>query len=116
MSVRVNHPFVEFAAKDIEQSISARLEQQVGLYPDRFAIRSRSGHLSYSELNRLSNRVAHSILDFTNGREVRVAILLDHDIPVIAALLGVLKAGCICVPIDTIHPPARIDSGMEGCD
>ena len=113
MLVKVNHPFIEFESKDIEQSIASRFEDQVRQYPDRFAIKSKTGRLSYSELNRIANRVAHTILNFTNGKEVRVAILLDHDTPVIAALLGVLKAGCVCVPIDVIHPPVRIDSMLE---
>jgi len=111
--VQMNHPFLEFEREEIEQSIPNRFEQQVRAYPDRPAIKTSTCQVTYAELNHLSNRVAHAVLLHTDRRNVRTVLLLEQDSPLIVAFLGVLKAGCTCIPIDTNFPPARIDSMVE---
>ena len=54
--------FVEFGKEEIERSIPERFEQLVRKYPDRVAVKTRSHQLTYDELNKAANRVAHAIL------------------------------------------------------
>jgi len=104
------HPsgtFVEFKKEEVEQSIPDRFEEQVAKYPNRVAVKTRNHTLTYDELNRLSNRVARAILAQRENGKAPVALLLEHDASVIAAILGVLKAGKIYVPLDPSYPQAR---------
>ena len=111
--VQPTNTFVEFRREDIEQSVPARFEQQVRKTPDRLAIKSASGTLSYDALNHLANRVARAILAQRPHGPETVALLLDHGAPMIVAMLGVLKAGHIYVPLDPVYPQARTTSMLE---
>jgi amino acid adenylation domain-containing protein len=118
---RCVHPagtFVGFGADELEQSIPARFERQVRRYPERLAVKTRSHRLSYAELNRAANRVARAILTRRGEGNEPVAVLLDQGAAAAAAMLGVLKAGKIYVPLDPAFPAARLaymlgDSGAE---
>jgi amino acid adenylation domain-containing protein len=99
--------FVEFKREETEQSISERFEQQVAKYPDQIAVKTKNRGLSYDGLNKAANRVARAILAKSRDGPEPVALLLEYDTPMIVAILGVLKAGKICVPLDLSHPDAR---------
>jgi amino acid adenylation domain-containing protein len=105
------HPcdsFTEFTPEEVEQSIPSRFERIVSQYPNRIAVKTRNHTLTYDELNRRSNRVARAILAQCGEDNEPVALLLENDAPMIAAILGVLKAGKIYVPLDPLYPQARI--------
>ena len=87
--------FIPFGKDQIEQSIPARFEQQVHRYPDRLAVKTRHDACTYEALNQAANRVARAILARRGEGEEPVALLLDHDIAIVAAIFGVLKAGKI---------------------
>jgi amino acid adenylation domain-containing protein len=81
--------------------------------------------LSYGELNRRANKLAHYLSRRGIGPEVRVGICVDRSVEMIVAILGVLKAGGAYVPLDPSYPADRLqhmisDSGtallltMEG--
>ncbi|MGH7830377.1 MAG: AMP-binding protein, partial [Candidatus Binatia bacterium] len=110
------HPsgaFVEFTKEEIEQSIPARFEQQVGKYPERIAVQSKNHTLTYEALNRAANRAARAILAICGEEQQPVALLLANDAPMIVAMMGVLKARKFYVQIDPSHPPARIKDILE---
>jgi amino acid adenylation domain-containing protein len=101
--------FVEFRKQDIEQSIPARFEQQVRRCPDRMAIKSKRHALSYEALNQKANAIARVIHERDESwRGERIALLLSHDVPFIAALLGILKSGNVFVPLDSGSPTGRL--------
>ena len=64
--------------------------------------------LSYDELNRRSNQLAHYLLRRGIGQEARVGIYLERSPAMLVALLGVLKAGAAYVPLDPAFPKERI--------
>ena len=104
------HPsgtFVEFARDEIEQSITERFEKIVRRFPDRIAVESRRHRLTYRDLNRAANRTAHAVLAACGADSGSVAVLMEHDAPVISAILGALKAGKFYVPLDPSLPHAR---------
>ena len=101
------NPFVRFEPQDVEQSIPQRFEQQVRNAPDSLAVKSRTRELTYDELGTAADRVAAAILARRGARAEAVALLLEHDAPVIGAVLGVLKTGKFYVPLDPSYPPAR---------
>ena len=74
-----------------EESISARFEQQVRRHGQRLAIKTRRHTLSYDVLNQAANRMAHAILARRGRGAEPIALLFDHDAPLIVAMLAVLS-------------------------
>jgi amino acid adenylation domain-containing protein len=105
--LRAGKHFRPFTAEELEQAISDRFEQQVRLGPDRLAVKTTTHELSYAALNRFANRLARAILAVTSSDPEPVLLLLDKDAPLIAAMLGVLKAGKFYVPMAPSNPEAR---------
>jgi len=92
--------FVPFERTAVEQSLVRRFADQVTNGPQRFAVKVGASHLTYAELDRFTNRIAHAILG--GGRRPEpIAVVVDQGLSVIPAILGVLKAGRIYVPLET---------------
>jgi amino acid adenylation domain-containing protein len=104
---------VPFVREAIEQPIHGRFEQQVDRHPDRLAVRSATLSLNYRQLDQLANRMAHGILARRGSESEPVGLLFPQGAPLIAAILGVLKAGKLYVPIDPADPPARIAHTLD---
>ncbi len=105
------HPsgtFVEFPQEDVETSIPARFEKVARLYPKRIAVKTPTQTLSYEELNRAANRVARAILAVSGESQEPIGLLFSKSAALVVAMLGSLKAGKICVPMDPALPPARL--------
>lgn len=105
--------FETFPAEAVEQSLPARFAAQVGRFGDRVAVRTRAEAITYADLDRLANGVAHAVLEARGPGSEPVALLLDKGIGQIAAFLGVLKAGKIATPLDPMTPPVRLRGLLE---
>jgi len=90
-------------------------ERQAALHPERLAIECCGEQLSYDELNRYANQIAHALelAGVTTGS--LVGILLDKSPRLYAAMLGVLKAGAGYVPLDPKFPADRITGILADC-
>ncbi len=95
-----------------EPSAAARFERMARLYPDRLAVKAGSEQLTYDQLNRAANRLAHAILNHSGSEQDPVGLLLEHGVSVIVAFVAVLKTGQIYVPLAPGQPPARLASIM----
>ncbi len=102
-----NGAFIEFAEDEIEQCITERFEKIVRKFPDRTAVETRRHRLTYGDLNRTANKTAHAVLSTWGDKNRSIAVLMDHDAPVISAIMGALKAGKFYVPLDPSLPYAR---------
>ena len=101
---------------EFESSIPVRFEEQATAHRDRLAVWDRSCAWSYEDLNAAANRLARDLLARLGDANLPVAVLLEAGAPAIAAMLGVLKAGKVCVPLDPRFPVALlkdmvVDSG-----
>ncbi|WP_409495937.1 amino acid adenylation domain-containing protein [Amycolatopsis sp. cmx-11-12] len=83
------------------------VSRQAGRTPDATAIDGADA-LTYRELDRRANAVAHLLLARGIGRGSLVAVCLPRSGDLAVAMLGVLKAGGAYLPIDPALPPARI--------
>ncbi len=99
--------FDEFTLADTEQSISARFESRARLHPHRIAVEWGARRLTYDELARRVDRIAHAIVTASGGRASPVALLLGEDVALIAAMLAVLRTGRPFVVLDRGQPDAR---------
>ena len=105
--------FIPFSRSELEQSIPARFEQQVWRYPHKLAIKTRSQSVSYSDLNRSADRLTAAVHDLLADSEAPVAVLFEQGIPLVTAILAVLKAGRIYVPLDPADSRERIDGMLR---
>jgi amino acid adenylation domain-containing protein len=113
IDTQATRTFIDFENSAIEQSISARFEQQVARYPQSLAVVAGESQWTYTALNRLANRIARAILAYLGAGEEPVALLFEQGALVIAAILGVLKAGKIYMPLDPTDPYTRMGSMLE---
>ena len=90
-------------------ALPALFEQQVEHSPSALAITFEGDSISYGELNRRANQLAHHLLALGVGPEDLVGICLERGTGMVMALIAVMKAGGAYLPIDPDYPTARID-------
>jgi amino acid adenylation domain-containing protein len=95
------------------ESVQARFAAQAWRAPDRTAVVDSRGAWSYAELDAWSNRIANALLIQGAPRQAPVAIYAHRSAPLVAALLGVLKAGAAFMILDPAYPPARLLAQIE---
>jgi amino acid adenylation domain-containing protein len=84
-------------------------ETHVDNAPEMLALSFDSTEISYRELDARSNQIAHGLIAIGVEPHQPVAILLDRSPVQIAALFGILKAGCAFVCLDPNYPAARLE-------
>jgi len=91
-------------------------EEQARHRPQATALAQGGSKLTYDELNRAANRLAHHLRDLGVERDVLVGIFMRRRIEMIIALLATLKAGGAYVPLDPAYPPARLAEATSSLD
>ncbi|NPE50869.1 amino acid adenylation domain-containing protein, partial [Dickeya dadantii] len=100
-----NHTHTPYLA---ELCVHERVEQQAVQHPERIALVFQDQSLSYGELNRRANQLAHHLRGLGIGADDRVAICTERHPEMIVCVLATLKAGAACVPLDPEYPSARL--------
>jgi amino acid adenylation domain-containing protein len=95
------------------QCVHELIEAQAERTPASIAITYENCALTYRDLNARANGLARRLRFHGVGPEVRVGLFLDRSLDVTVAILGVLKAGGVCVPLDPTHPSERIRIIMQ---
>jgi amino acid adenylation domain-containing protein/non-ribosomal peptide synthase protein (TIGR01720 family) len=96
-----------------EKNVVHLFEEQVRLAPDAVALRFKDQTVTYSQLNRKVNQLAHYLKKHGVGPEQVVALCLDRSPEVIIAILATLKAGGSYLPLDATLPPARLELMLD---
>ncbi len=91
------------------QCMHEAFERRAAAAPDAVAVSFEGRSLTYAELDARANRIAHRLIDLGAGPEKLVAIFLEPSLDLVAAILGVLKAGAAYLPLDPEHPRERLD-------
>jgi amino acid adenylation domain-containing protein/thioester reductase-like protein len=90
-----------------EMSIPQRFAEIVAAFPDNTAVIFNGLRMTYRELDERSSAIAHGLLHHASpGARVGLSILKSDTL--IAAMLGILKAGCAYVPLDSSYPTDRV--------
>ncbi|HEX5708019.1 MAG TPA: amino acid adenylation domain-containing protein, partial [Pyrinomonadaceae bacterium] len=89
------------------------IEEQVARTPDAVAVVSENEQLTFRELNRRANKLAHHLRARGVGPESRVGVLMERSTGLVVSLLAVLKAGGAYVPLDPAYPPQRLAFMLE---
>jgi amino acid adenylation domain-containing protein/non-ribosomal peptide synthase protein (TIGR01720 family) len=88
-------------------------EAQVERSPRAVALTFEERRLTYRELNRRANQVAHRLLRLGVEPDDRVGLCMRRSPELVASLLGILKAGAAYVPLDPGYPPRRLAFMLE---
>ena len=83
-------------------------EEQVARTPGAIAAEEGEQALTYAELNARANRLARFLLRSGGGPEDRIAVWGDRGIDFLTAILAILKAGCVYLPLDPRQPAPRL--------
>lgn len=105
--------FVEFAESEINRSLLDRFQDYVGKIPNQVAVKTRRHSLTYAELDRRSNRVAHALLASNLDRESPVGLFFDNGASFVIASLAAIKAGKIQVALESAAPRSRSNYLLE---
>jgi amino acid adenylation domain-containing protein len=96
-----------------DQCLHGVFEAQVTQTPDAVAVVCGDGSLTYRELNRRANQVAHYLQALDVGPEMLVGLCAERSLVTLVGLLGILKAGAAYVPLDPAYPPERLAFMLE---
>jgi len=96
-----------------EQCIHQLLEEQVERTPEAVAVLCGDRQLTYGELNRRGNQLAHFLRKLGVGPEVRVGLCVERSLEMIVGMVGILKAGGAYLPLDPAYPRERLAFMLE---
>jgi amino acid adenylation domain-containing protein len=95
--------------KCIHELFEARAERS----PNAVAVVCEGRQLTYRELNRKANQLAHYLRKHGVGAEALVGICMERSLEMLVGLLGILKAGGAYVPLDPDYPKERLGFMLE---
>ncbi|MGD2087710.1 MAG: amino acid adenylation domain-containing protein [Candidatus Aminicenantes bacterium] len=85
------------------------LNDSLSRYKEHVAIECGSRRMNYTELENRTNHIANRILSKGISKETLIGILIDDRVEFICALIGIVMAGCVVVPMDSTHPTDRLE-------
>ena len=92
----------------ISGCVHTMFSERVAKSPDAIAIVYEGSSLSYAELDRRSNQLAHYLQTLGVGPDVVVGLCVDRSLEMVVGILGVLKAGGAYLPLDPDYPVDRL--------
>jgi amino acid adenylation domain-containing protein/FkbH-like protein len=97
------------------KSIIDLFEDQVSKSPNATALIIDKTKISYKELNRQANQIAHFLIKQGVKTDSLVPICIERGVSMVAGIIGILKAGGAYVPIDPEYPLDRINYMIGDC-
>jgi amino acid adenylation domain-containing protein len=96
----------------IQGMLSEAFERSSGMV----AIEYHQAVIRYRDLNQKAQHIANLLAAGGVKKGSFVAILLENKIDLIAAIIGVLKAGGVFIPLDPLHPVKRLEAMLQLTD
>ncbi|UNI22410.1 NRPS [Purpureocillium takamizusanense] len=87
--------------------------EQCRLHPEKKAISSWDGSLTYEQLRRDCGRLSQRLISHVIGPDTTIAICMEKSRWTVVATLAVLKAGAACAFLDPSHPPGRLEQMLK---
>src|SRR5205807_7887493 len=91
-----------------ERCVHELFEQQATCHADALAVVQGEAQLTYGQLDRRANQLAHSLRQLGVGPDVLVGLCVERSLEMVVGLLGILKAGGAYVPLDPASPTERL--------
>jgi amino acid adenylation domain-containing protein len=97
-------------------SIHQLFERQAAQTPDTVAVQFGAEQMSYQELNRRSNQLAHHLRRLGVIEGMLVGVCMERSMEMVVGLLGVLKTGAAYLPLDPNYPSERLSFMLEDAE
>ncbi|MBW3567135.1 MAG: amino acid adenylation domain-containing protein, partial [Proteobacteria bacterium] len=107
-----------YATSGRSTSIHGGFEDRAALCPDAVAVSCGDTTLTYDELNRAANRLAHRLRRNGVQPDDLVGLCVERSIEQVVGILGILKSGAAYLPLDPSYPAERLkfmlqDAGVD---
>ncbi|MGX7632183.1 amino acid adenylation domain-containing protein [Bacillus thuringiensis] len=97
----------------LDMTVHQLFEEQVKKNPHLIAVTDEEGSLTYEELNKRANQLAHQLQNIDLRHNEPIGLVTGKNMNTVIGILGILKAGAAYVPIDPIYPTSRISYILE---
>jgi len=96
-----------------EDTVVSIFEEQVKNHPDDIALICEDKLLTYDELNKKSNSLAHLLIQSGIGANDIVCIMTNRSLETIVCMMAILKAGAAFFNVDPTYPIERTKYYIE---
>ncbi|MFI9526064.1 amino acid adenylation domain-containing protein [Micromonospora rosaria] len=105
---RLLHQLNDSTVAPTRGTVHEAFQAQVRRTPHAPAVTAGDSRLSYAEVDRRANRLAHRLIAAGVTPQSTVGVLMRHGADLVVATLAVLKCGAAYVPVGTTLPAARV--------
>ncbi len=91
-------------------------ERRAAAHPDKTAVIGQGGKLTYGELNRKANRIAHALIEAGVKKDAIVGMMLDRTVDIPLTELAILKAGGAFLGLLPSYPDDRLEFCLTDAD
>ena len=105
-----------FTSPAPEDTLTGRFAARMAEQGSSIAVSCEGQTLTYAELGRLANRLAHRLIRLGVGPESKVALCVERSLDLVVGILGILQAGGAYVPLDPNYPKDRLFFLLEDSD
>ena len=95
------------------QTIVSLFEACVAEHADAIAVVAEAETLTYRELDRRANQLAHALVELGAAADVPIGICLERSVEMVVGLLAILKSGSAYLPLDPSYPDARLQQMLD---
>ncbi len=96
-------------AEILNTLVQDSFQNQCKIHADSTAIISGKSSITYGDLDKRSNQLAHYITSLGASKKATIGIYLERTIEAVTSVLAVLKAGCCYLPLDPSFPVERLE-------
>ena len=97
-------------------TLIAAFERVAAQHPNRIAIDALDRSIGYGALDRYANAVAAAVREATGPEPEPIPLLMEQQVPFMAAMLGAMKARNSFSPLDPVYPPERLAQVLGDLD
>ena len=101
---------------DDQKCLPHLFEDQVARTPESTALIFNQEEMSYSSLNKRANAIAAFLVNNGVAKEEVVGLCFERSFDMVAAVLGVIKAGCAYLALDPLYPKERLQFMLNSCE
>ncbi|MBP5314524.1 MAG: amino acid adenylation domain-containing protein [Muribaculaceae bacterium] len=101
---------------DITKTFANLFTEQARRTPDALAVVDNDSHLTYGEMDRYSNALAHRLIDFGVKPDDFVCVMLDRKKEFPLSVLAIHKAGAAYTPLDFEYPNERLSYMLDNSE
>ncbi|KAH7330243.1 hypothetical protein BKA65DRAFT_554232 [Rhexocercosporidium sp. MPI-PUGE-AT-0058] len=106
LAIRIENETIPVATENLIHSITYKVASR---QPDALAVNAWDGQMTYCEVENTASRLGHYLATVLGiGPEIKVGICMDKSCWAVVAMLAILKAGAVVLPLSTQQPHARL--------